>query len=72
MIIEPGDFVDVTATLDIVSIGRKPKDRRTDIHFAFTRIIRLMSRDDLGKVRTRATDEYAPETDNAPGSSWDQ
>lgn len=55
MIIESGDFVDVTATLDIVSIGRKPRDRRTDIHFAFTRIIRLMSRDNLVKVCDSST-----------------
>lgn len=51
MIIGPGDFVDITATVDIVSVGRHIQDKRTDVHFAFTRVVRLLAAQDLIMVR---------------------
>lgn len=50
MIINPGDFVDVTATIDIVSIGKHPREKKTNVHFAFTRVVRLISGQDLAEV----------------------
>lgn len=45
-----GDFVDVTAAIDIASIGRSPKDRKTNVHFSFTRVVRLLTGDELTEV----------------------
>lgn len=45
-----GDFVDVTAAIDIASIGRAPKDRKTNVHFSFTRVVRLLTGDELTEV----------------------
>lgn len=45
-----GDFVDVTAAMDIASIGRSPRERRTNVHFSFTRVVRLLAADELTQV----------------------
>ncbi|EIM87298.1 uncharacterized protein STEHIDRAFT_110545 [Stereum hirsutum FP-91666 SS1] len=42
-----GDFVDVTAAIEIASIGRSIRDRKTDVHFTFTRIVRLHTAEEL-------------------------
>lgn len=47
MIINPGDFVDITVTVDIVSIKKLPREKKVDVHFAFTRVVQLASAQDL-------------------------
>ncbi|EIM79106.1 uncharacterized protein STEHIDRAFT_116789 [Stereum hirsutum FP-91666 SS1] len=45
-----GDFVDVTAAIEIASIGRAAKDRKTNVHFTFTRVVRLLTAYDLNEI----------------------
>lgn len=45
-----GDFVDVTAAIEIASLGRSARERKTNVHFTFTRIVRLLTAEDLDEV----------------------
>lgn len=60
MVISPGDFVDVTATVDIVSVGKHVRDKRTHVHFAFTRVVRLLPDKDLIEVSESERRVYHP------------
>lgn len=50
MVISPGDFVDVTATVDIVSVRKGLGGKTIDVHFAFTRVVRLLPNQELLNV----------------------
>lgn len=45
-----GDFVDVTAAIDIASIGRSVRERKTNVHFSFTRVVRLLTANEMTEV----------------------